>query len=132
MADIRRGRLLVLGSLITVFALSTTVDLLGAGSTPLVRYGRPLAMALSCLLVWQRRPWARALVVLLGLGVLLAGPIGMANGLRPSTVGGALFWLMSLLTAVSFFILFGSRDSRAYVNSSAATDAPPPSGAAGA
>jgi hypothetical protein len=54
--------------------------------------------------------------VLLGLGILLAGPIALGNNLPPWTVGGALFWLASILYAVSLFILFGSRDARAYLS----------------
>jgi hypothetical protein len=117
MPDPERGRRLVLASLLTILALTAGLALLaGASSAPAVRYGRPLIVALSCLLVWQRRLWARWLLVLLGLGILLAGPIALGNNLPPWTVGGALFWLASILYAVSLFILFGSRDARAYLS----------------
>ncbi len=131
MPDSQRGRRLVLVSLVVVFALSTALDLWGTASAPAVRYGRPLAMALSCLLVWQRRLWARWLVALLALGILFAGPLAMANGLGPWTLGGALLWAVSFLTAGSLFTLFRSPDARAYL-SPAATDVPPPSVSAGA
>ena len=133
MPDSQRGRRLVLASLLTIFALTVGLALLGgASSSPAVRYGRPLIVALSCLLVWQGRLWARWLLVLLGLGILLAGPIALGNNLPPWTVGGALFWLASILYAVSLVILFRSRDARAHFSAASETGAQPPSTPAGA
>jgi hypothetical protein len=72
------------------------------------------------------------LLVLLGLGVLLAGPIALGNNLPPWTVAGAPFWLASILYAASLFILFASRDAREYLTSAAGTRGQPPSTQAGA
>ena len=115
MADPIAGRRLVLASLLTILALSLGLAFLGAStSTVAVRYGRPLAVALACVLVWQGRSWARWLLILLGLGILLAGPIAMGNGVSPLTLAGVGFWLASVLYAASLVILFVSPGGRAH------------------
>ena len=133
MSDSARGRVFVLASLLTITALTVGLSALGGSAAPAARFGRPLIIVLGCLLVWQRRLWARWLLVLLGLGILLAGPIAWGNNLPPWTVGGALFWAASLLYAGSLFILFWSRDARAYlVPTSAPATTPSVGGQAGA
>jgi hypothetical protein len=127
------GRRLVLASLVTILALSLALALLpGASASAAVRYGRPLAVGLACLLVWQGRSWARWLLVLLGLGIILAGPIAMGNGLSPWTSRGAVFWLASILYVASLAILFASRSARAFQMSAAQRGSRPPTGEAGA
>src|SRR5690242_13762979 len=100
MPDSSRGRKLILTSLVVLFALTTALGFLG-GEGLVMRYGRPIAMALACVLVLQRRVWALAVVAFLSLGVLLAGPIAAANGVGPGTVIGVVFWLVSLMSAGS-------------------------------
>ena len=133
MPDPTRGRKLVLASLLIILALTVGLALITrSDAAPAVRYGRPLMVALSCLLVWRGRLWARWLLVLFGLGILLAGPIALGNNLPPWTVGGALFWLASILYTIGLFILFGSRDARAFLSTASTTGARPPSTQAGA
>jgi hypothetical protein len=133
MSDSARGRALVITSLVTIMVLTVGLSALGGSASPVARFGRPLIVVLASLLVWQRRLWARWLLVLLGLGILLAGPIAWGNNLPPWTVGGALFWAASLLYAGSLFILFGSRDARAFLApTSAPVSAPTAGGQAGA
>jgi hypothetical protein len=132
MSSSGRGRALVIASLVTIVALTMGLSALGGSASPAARFGRPLIVVLACLLVWQRRLWARWLLVLLGLGVLLAGPIAWGNNLPPWTVGGALFWAASLLYAASLFILFGSRDGRTFLAPTAPVSTPTAGGRAGA
>ena len=121
MADPIRGRLLVFASLLVILILSVGLAILArAGSSPAVLYGRPLIVALACLLVWQGRLWARWLLLLFGLGILLAGPIAVGNNLSPSTRGGALSWIASFLYAASLLVLFVAPDARAYLATAAA------------
>src|SRR6266496_508188 len=97
MSSSARGRALVIASLVTIVALTVGLSALDGSASPTARFGRPLIVVLACVLVWQRRLWARWLLVLLGLGVLLAGPIAWGNNLPPWTVGGALLWAASLV-----------------------------------
>jgi hypothetical protein len=128
MSDSGRGRALVVSSLVTIVALTVGLSALGGSASPAARFGRPLIVVLACLLVWQRRLWARWLLLLLGLGILLAGPIAWGNNLPPWTVGGALFWAASLLYAGSLFILFGSRDARTFLAPTSAPGSTPTAG----
>jgi hypothetical protein len=132
MSDSTRGRALVIASLVTIMALMVGLSALGGSASPAVRFGRPLIVVLACLLVWQRRLWARWLLVLPGLGILLAGPIAWGNNVPPWTRAGALFWAASLLYAGSLFLLFGSRDARAFLApTSAPANAPSAGGGPG-
>jgi len=132
MSDTARGRQLVLISLVVIVALTIGLAALPASSSAAVRFGRPLIVILAAALVFQGRGWARWLLVLLGLGILLAGPIAWGNNLPPWTMGGALFWLASILYAASLIILFASKDVRAYLASRSSGGPGQPSTSAGA
>jgi hypothetical protein len=126
-SDLAKGRRVAAGSLVVLFVLNLALSLFVAGA-PVARFGRPVLVAAACVLVWQGRNWGKWLLALLSLGVLLAGPISVGNHLSPTSLGGLLMWLVSVLTAVSLGMLFLSPDVRAFA---ASRQAPQPQATAG-
>jgi hypothetical protein len=123
------GRRLMAMSLAVILVLNVTLSVIGGSSgAPVTRYGLPALVALACILVWQGRGWARLLLVLLSIGVLLAGPIMVGNGVSPLSVAGALGWLASILCAVALGMLYLSPSIRATLTA-VAPGAAPSSGA---
>jgi len=120
MADSVKGRQLVVLSLCVIVVLTIALSVFAGGvSSPATTYGRPVVVGLGCILVWQGRLWARWLLVLLGLGVIFAGPLAMANGLPFSSSGGMLAWTASGLYLASLLALFFSPDAKAFLASTA-------------
>ena len=116
-----RGRVLLAASLAAVVLIAAAFAVLGSSQSAIAQFGRPLIILLAALLVWQGRGWARWLIVVPGIGFLLAGPLGAANGLPLLSLGGLLFWLTSVLYAGAIWVLFGSRDVKPHF----ATKPPP-------
>lgn len=128
MADVSKGRTIVLTCFFFILALTIGLAVVGGGgSSPAVVYGRPVLVALSCLLVWQGRLWARLLLVLLGFGVILAGPIAMGNGIGPFSTAGLVAWASSALYIACILVLYLSKEARAFF-ATLATTAPTPAG----
>jgi hypothetical protein len=108
------GRRLMAASLAVILALNLGLSALaGTAANPAVRFGRPAVVALTCILVWQGRGWARLLLVLLSLGVVLAGPISLGNGLSPLSVGGVAAWLASVVCGAALGLLYFAPSIRA-------------------
>jgi hypothetical protein len=114
MTDPAGGRRLMALSLAVILALNVGLSLLGgSSSSPASQYGRPVLVALSCLLIWQGRAWARLLLALLSMGVLFAGPITLGSGLSPLSRAGAAGWLASVLCAAALALLYLAPSVRA-------------------
>jgi hypothetical protein len=121
MPDHVLGRRLLALSLGVVLLLNLALALLpGTTASPAVQYGRPLIVALGCVLVWQGRSWARLLLILMSMGVLFAGPIALGNGLPLASLAGGISWLASLLCALALGMLYLSPSIRAVINAPAA------------
>jgi hypothetical protein len=115
MSDASAGRRLVLQCLAIIVAITIALSwFAGTPSSAVTTYGRPVAAVLAGLLVWQGRLWARWLLVWLGLGPVLAGPIAMAKGIPFSSPYGLLFWGTSVLYLACLLALFFAPAARAY------------------
>ena len=126
MPDHVLGRRLLALSLGVVLLLNVALALLpGTAASPAVQYGRPLIVALGCVLVWQGRSWARLLLILMSMGVLFAGPIALGNGLPLVSLAGGMAWLASLLCAVALGMLYLSPSIRAAIQVLAAKGSVP-------
>lgn len=116
-----RGKRLLLVGLSTLFVLNLVLSLMDQTGTPVTTFGRPLAVGLLCLLAWQGRRWAAILVIVLSLGVLFAGPLFLLNGVRATSVAGALSWLCSVLAGMCVWFIVMDKSVQAYLATRRAT-----------
>jgi len=122
MSDPVHGRNQLVAALAAPVLIGVGFALFAARQTWLEQFGRPLLLVLTSVLIWHGRLWARWLLVLVGLGFLLAGPLAAASGV-PFFFAGLLFWMVSAAYGAAIGVLFASPDVRRYLASRTAAKA---------